>query len=234
MIGVCFCRERRSRNVELSVSAGVTRSITVRGGLLIGTALAVRSRRDGTVVRREHSKRAADARSRLVAAILHLLETRDADFLTVDVMVRAANLSRTTFYRLFPDRECALRAAADRMLADVLAGLPRLDAPLGDAEPERLRGWVAGLLDELTRRSRAWRTGDERWRRLVLSDLEQYIARLREARLVRCEAPQTIAAGVVYVLDGVLAQALHDSHESFDVTRRTTVADVAERLVFGA
>jgi AcrR family transcriptional regulator len=206
MLGVCSPCERRFGNVEMSVSADLTRSTPNRGALL-STSLAVRSQRDGTLVRREQSKRAADARSRLVTAILHLLETRDADFLTVDVMVRAAKLSRTTFYRLFPDRECALHAAADRMLADVLAGLPRLDAPLGDAEPERLRGWVAGLLDELTRRSRAWRTGDERWRRLVLADLEQYVARLREARLVRCEAPQTIAAGVVYVLDGVLAQA---------------------------
>ncbi len=209
----------------MSLSADVTQRILTREVALRAT-LAVRSRR-AVAARRVSSKRSDDARTRLISAILRLLETRDADFLTVDVMVRAADLSRTTFYRLFADRECALHAAADRMLEDVLAGLPSLDAPLGDAEPARLRGWVAGLLDELTRRSRAWRTSDERWRRLVLSDLESYIGRLREARLVRCEAPRTIAAGVVYVLDGVLAH-------TFDATSRSTVADVAERLVFGA
>lgn len=200
--------------------------------LLLRATLATRTRRPGSG--RERSKRAADARTRLIAAILLLLETRDADFLTVDVMVRAAQLSRTTFYRLFPDREGALHAAADRMLADVLAGLPRLDEPLGDAEPERFRDWVAGLLNELTRRSRAWSASDERWRGLVLADLETYIARLREARLVRCDAPSTVAAGVVYVLDGVLAHASHAAAGVFDARSRATVADVAERLVFGA
>ena len=209
----------------MSLSGDVPQRILQRDAVLRAT-LSTRSRR-AVEARHVSSKRTDDARTRLIAAILHLLETRDADFLTVDVMVRAAQLSRTTFYRLFPDREGALHAAADRMLADVLAGLPRLDAPLGDAEPARLRGWVAGLLDELTRRSRAWRTSDERWRRLVLADLEAYVGRLREARLVRCETPRTIAAGVVYVLDGVLAHA-------FDANSRSTVADVAERLVFGA
>lgn len=209
----------------MSYSGDVPQRILGRDAVL-RTTLTVRSRRDATS-RHISSKRAGDARTRLISAILHLLETRDADFLTVDVMVRAAQLSRTTFYRLFPDREGALHAAADRMLADVLAGLPSLDAPLGDAEPARLRGWVAGLLDVLTRRSRAWRTSDERWRRMVLADLEVYISRLREARLVRCDAPRTLASGVVYVLDGVLAQ-------TFDATSRSTAADVAERLVFGA
>ncbi len=203
-------------------------------GVVYSPSLIARVRCDEKLVRRARSARAADARTRLVAAILQLLETRDADFLTVDVMVRAAQLSRTTFYRLFEDREGALRAAADRMLSDVLAALPRLDEPLGDAEPERLRKWVEGLLDELTRRSRAWQTRDERWRRLVIADLETYIARLREARLVRCDAPRTIATGLVYVLDGALARALQASRDVFDAKSRATVADVAERLVFGA
>ncbi len=202
--------------------------------VVLKNALIARVRCDERVVRRARSARAADARSRLIAAILRLLETRDPDFLTVDVMVRAAQLSRTTFYRLFEDREGALRAAGDRMLVDVLASLPRLDAPLGDAEPERLREWVEGLLAELTRRSRAWRTRDERWRRLVIADLENYIVRLREARLVRCEAPRTIATGLVYVLDGALTRASHAPRDPFDASSRATVADVAERLVFGA
>jgi AcrR family transcriptional regulator len=230
--GVCLLGAPCSTGAELSVSAGTAQRIIGRD--VIPGPIAARRRVAEVGVVRRRTLRKVDSRTRLIVAILELLETRDADFLTVDVIVRAAQLSRTTFYRLFPDREGALHAAADRMLSDVLAALPRLDAPLGDAEPERLRDWVAGLLDELTRCSRAWRAGDERWRRLVLADLENYVARLREARLVRCDAPHTIAAGVVYVLDGVLAHARHASRESLDAASRATVAEVAERLVFGA
>jgi len=216
----------------LSVSAGAAQRIIGRD-VISGPIAARRRVAEVGVAARRRALRTVDSRTRLIVAILELLETRDADFLTVDVIVRAAQLSRTTFYRLFPDREGALHAAADRMLSDVFAALPRLDEALGDAEPARLRDWVAGLLDELTRCSRAWRAGDERWRRLVLADLENYVARLRDARLVRCEAPRTIAAGVVYMLDGVLAHARHAPGESLDAISRATVAEVAERLVFG-
>ncbi len=203
------------------------------GSTVIEQTLLVRACPDETLLRRADPARAADARSRLLAAILHLLETRDADILTVDVMVREAQLSRTTFYRLFEDREGALHAAADRMLVELLATLPRLDGPLGDAERTRLRAWIKGLLDALLRRSRAWCSADERWRRRVIAELETYIGRLREARLVRCDAPRTVATGVVYLLDGVLAPALLAKRNAFDGSCRAIVADVAERIVFG-
>jgi AcrR family transcriptional regulator len=211
------------RSAGLIVSGEVVQRVVVRDALVRKT-LAVRRARSGGMLRTESPPHGADARARFIAAILRLLETRDANLLTVDVIVRATRLSRTTFYRLFRDRDGALRAACDRLLADVLAGLPQLDEPLGDAEPERLRDFVAGLLDELSLRSRAWR--DARWQRVVATDLERYIGRLREARLVRCDAPRTIATGVVYVLDGMLAHA--------DPGARAIAADVAERLVFGA
>ena len=226
---VCYSRERRAYARLIVQGEGVQR--VVREGRL-RKPFVVRRTRDGRTLRRTDASKTVDARTRFLSAIVRLLETRDADLLTVDVIVRAAALSRTTFYRLFRDRDGALRAASDKLLADVLAGLPPLDEPLGEAEPERLREFVAGLLDELMLRARAWR--DARWQRLVAADLERYIGRLHEARIVRCDAPGTIASGVIFVLDGMLADATRTSRESIAMNRRTIAADVAERLVFGA
>ncbi len=192
---------------------------------------------DGTTVRRARRRVAGQARERILTAILRLIETRDVEFVTVDVVARAADLSRTTFYRQFADREAALAAAYDLLAAEVLGRLPALDVSRSPADRACLGAWVEALLSALGSRpglTRRMFLDDERWRDALLASLERYVAKLREARVVLGEAPPTIAVGIMYVLDGLLARLARGSGEALDAARIASVVRIAERLVFGA
>lgn len=192
---------------------------------------------DGTTVRRARPRKPESPRERILAAILQLIETRDVAFVTVDVVTRAADLSRTTFYRHFADRESALAAAYALLVEDVLGKLPPLDVVKRGAHRACLRAWLESLLASLSARPGLTRRvvlGDRRWRDGLLAVLESYLGKLRDARVVLGEAPRTLASGLVYVLDGLLARTLREPGEALDDACIADVVRIAERLVFGA
>src|SRR5271156_5801612 len=98
-------------------------------------------------------KRPADARDRIVTAILQLLERRDVELLTVDVIARAAHVSRGTFYRYFNGKKAALKVAIGSVYSELLAAPLPLDEPIAslDVERKRLARWLTALLETILR-----------------------------------------------------------------------------------
>ena len=203
-------------------------------------------RYDGATIRYARRRIAGEARLRFTRAIVDLLETRDVDFLTVDVIARAANSSRATFYRQFADRDCALAAAFEHLTTTVYAALPGLESRRRGGERAALRAWLDALVGALvdrrvpTRRVLAapgagtWRgAATERWRDRLAVTLEPYLVRLREAGVVRCDDPALVASGIVCLIEGLVARTIGGDCESVDRVALVDVASIAERLVFG-
>jgi AcrR family transcriptional regulator len=63
----------------------------------------------------------------IVAAVAKLLEFRDPEHVTVSVIAREAGISRSTFYRYFPDERRVFNAALLKVCNDFLLSLPSLD-----------------------------------------------------------------------------------------------------------
>jgi AcrR family transcriptional regulator len=72
----------------------------------------------------------------IVAAAARLLEFRDPEHITVSVVATEAGVSRSTFYRYFPDERNLFSAALARIGDEVIRALPRLDAvrTIGEAQ----------------------------------------------------------------------------------------------------
>src|SRR5690349_8918930 len=78
-------------------------------------------RLEGNRLLTTRTRRGSDAKTRIVDALLALVEKRDVSHLTVDVIAHAAGISRPTFYRCFPDRMGALRMATLAVVDEVVA-----------------------------------------------------------------------------------------------------------------
>ena len=63
----------------------------------------------------------------IVAAAARLLEYRDLEHVTVAVIAREAGVSRSTFYRYFPDERKVFAAALARMCDEAMRAIPPLD-----------------------------------------------------------------------------------------------------------
>lgn len=190
-------------------------------------------RHDGTTLRRVR-RRSTPARDRIVHATIELLASRDAEFLTVDVIVGAAKLSRATFYRLFPDRECALDAALAAYVESTDAGLPDLE-PLArpGGERTRLGTWVATLLERLAEHPTLLRVlvTTPAWYEPLTAVLARYLAELRARDQVACADIEQLARGIMLVIEGALVRGVLANHPSDALG---VAPAVAERLVFGA
>jgi AcrR family transcriptional regulator len=92
-------------------------------------------------------------RAQLVATALELYGTRDPEYVTVEDVTRAADVSRALFYRYFPGLD-ALRAAA---LGTVAAELvDRVGLPAGGSLRERVRAALEAFLDVAERHAPAY------------------------------------------------------------------------------
>lgn len=80
----------------------------------------------------------------IVAAAAKLLETRDAEHVTVSVIAAAAGASRSTFYRFFDNQETVLSAALIKLCDQALRAHPRLENDAGNVEEAResFRAWA--------------------------------------------------------------------------------------------
>jgi AcrR family transcriptional regulator len=82
----------------------------------------------------------------VVAAVAKLLEFRDPEHVTVSVIAREAGISRSTFYRYFPDEQRVFDAALVRICDEFLLSLPALDNSVRTTEEARatFRRWCEG------------------------------------------------------------------------------------------
>lgn len=190
-----------------------------------------------------------DVRERIVAAILQLLERRDLTHVTINVIVRAARVSRATFYRHFRGRTAALNAAFASVYGEVLEVPLRADEPLlsRDVERARLKAWVETLLGAIVRRRgfyRAMLTSDatrtERRKQLranrivVKRSLVAYLERLRAAGLAEVADPDVLAVGILCTNAGVVRVLVYDRTEAPPERLVAGAAEVVCRAVFGA
>lgn len=79
----------------------------------------------------------------VVAAVAKLLEFRDPEHVTVSVIAKEAGISRSTFYRYFPDEQNAFNAALLKICDEFLVSLPSLDNSVGTIQEARttFRRW---------------------------------------------------------------------------------------------
>lgn len=79
----------------------------------------------------------------VVAAVAKLLEFRDPEHVTVSVIANEAGISRSTFYRYFPDEQEVFNAALSQICDAFLLSLPALDDSVRTIEEARatFRRW---------------------------------------------------------------------------------------------
>jgi AcrR family transcriptional regulator len=76
-------------------------------------------------------------KSDVVAAVARLLEFRDPEHVTVSVIAKEAGISRSTFYRYFPDELKVFNAAVLQICDQYLLSLPELDNSVRTPEEAR-------------------------------------------------------------------------------------------------
>jgi AcrR family transcriptional regulator len=183
-----------------------------------------------------------DVRDRVLRAALHLLDRRDVSHLTIDVLVRAARVSRATFYRHFPGRTAALNAAIGSVYDQLLEVPLRVDEPLIsiDAERLRLRSWAETLLRAAVQRPGIHRAllSSEKLRKerakqvrinreVVLQSLVSYLNRLHAAGLIGNVVPDVLANGIICATAGVVKQLVYDR---VDMAPEVLIAGTSEMI----
>jgi AcrR family transcriptional regulator len=79
----------------------------------------------------------------VIAAVARLLESRGPEHVTVSVIAKEAGISRSTFYRYFPDERKAFNTALSKVRDEFLLSLPSLDNSVRTIEEARVtfRQW---------------------------------------------------------------------------------------------
>lgn len=91
---------------------------------------------------------ARSQRERLLDAAIDVIAEKGYAKTTIADLTKAAGISRTTFYELFPDKEACFLAAYDTA-ADVLARRVATAFESGSEWPERVRAGLEALLESL-------------------------------------------------------------------------------------
>jgi len=192
-------------------------------------------------------RRAGDARERLLDALERLLATRDFAEVTAGAIVAEAGFAHGTFYRHFRDKRDALRAALERIRAARGPTVEDLSREAGDAGEARagFRAFVVSVLRSPAEHPALFRA----YQALVLRDPEiarerrarleagtrtfaSYLARLTARGFADVPDPQSAAAAVLAMIDGLYREAVLEGNVLDDPRVRGT-ADFLERAVFG-
>jgi len=190
-------------------------------------------------IRREANRRA------IMNAVETLLDqTRYEDLRIEDVMAEAG-LTRTAFYRYFPDLESVLLAwlqtvraefeeAANRWLAlDVDPDAGILAATTGLAEVwSRHRKLLKAILDAATSGSRIQAT----WREMVRSffvPVEQRFADLAKSGRIAVAHPEETARALVWMCERYLSETFTQDLDVSVETAGVTLADIWRRVALG-
>lgn len=199
----------------------------------------------GAVSRKPRS----DTRERIIGAILQLLDTRDVSHVTIDVIIRTARVSRGTFYRYFPDKTAALTTAVETAFSQIRRAPRTLEGPIGSIEIERRRLtlWFEELMHHAVRSpgiQRAIQSSPQlRKARLeqgelshatIYDTLVSYIERLRNAGLLACDSPETLAWGIVAVINGVFKRVVHDGAATLEPALLAGGIELISRALFAA
>jgi AcrR family transcriptional regulator len=178
-----------------------------------------------TAVRRRSR---GDVRTRILAAALDVLDKRDVTHVTIDVLVRAARVSRTTFYRHFSGRTDVLSAAVDSVYDQLLEIPFSAEEPLVSAARERARlaSWIQSLLRAVVQRPGIHRVmlseksiGKERAkqaranRETVLRSLIAYLKRLDKAGIADIGDATLLANAISCMTSGVVKQLVYDRRD---------------------
>jgi AcrR family transcriptional regulator len=187
-----------------------------------------------------------NAREALLDALERLLDRLDPGDVTAAAVSVEAGLAHGTFYRYFRNRDDAIKALTERLRSARSADLGLLDAPPAGAAEARtaLRAWTAALL-----RARTEHHGVVRALFALAAQDPQMRAALRERRdgyarllagwlgglaqrgIVTLAAPETAAAVMFAMLDGIGREALA-AGEPLDESHVAVAVDLIERAVF--
>ena len=197
-----------------------------------------------TLVRRRSR---GDVRARILAAALDLLDKRDVTHVTIDVLVRSARVSRTTFYRHFSGRTAALSAAVGSVYHQLLEVPLSANEPFVSAARERARlaSWIESLLHAIVKRPgihrvmlSAEKIGKERAkqaranRETVLRSLIAYLTRLDEAGLAEVGDATLLANGISCITAGVVKQLVYDRRDCAPELLIAGASELVCRAVF--
>jgi AcrR family transcriptional regulator len=200
----------------------------------------------GTAPRRRGPEASAATRERLVAALERLLELRAFSEIGADDIATEAGVAHGTFYRHFRNKRDALIAAFERAKAEIERARPSFDEPLRDvaSERRRVRDWVGKALGTPLSRPgflRAWYatvdtdaelSASRRARREEsAAAFAAYLSALARAGLTQIERPESLAASLLTIFDGILRAAVLDSAR-IDETTVAGACDVFERAIF--
>jgi AcrR family transcriptional regulator len=181
--------------------------------------------------------------------VLNLLDKRDVAHVTVDVLVRSARVSRTTFYRHFSGRTAVLSAAVGSVYDQLLEVPLSADEPLVSAARERARlaSWVESLLRAIVQRPGIQRVmlsgekvGAERAkqartnRETVLRSLIAYLRRLDAAGIAEVGDATLLANGISCMTAGVVKQLVYDRRDCAPELLIAGASELICRAVFPA
>lgn len=190
---------------------------------------------------------AEDARARITHAIVQLLEKRDVAHVTIDVIARAARVSRSTFYRFFADKNAAILDTVDVVLNDVFRCPDKLEESISSRDDERakLAAWARDLLTTAIRfrgLRRALEASPEirvrhgKRTAVVLATVQEHMVRhfraMRDAGMIETSDPDLLGRGLAAVLQGVGKMLVSGEVELTDDVLRS-VLEVVDRAVFG-
>jgi AcrR family transcriptional regulator len=189
-------------------------------------------------------------RDGIIAATMRLLQSRDAEFVTVAVIGKTAGASRTTFYRYFSNQQEAIDAALARICDDMVRALPSIEnAPLTlQGARVQLRRWCEELAANIGR-DRALRRAllqapsaklRARIRRSLMTEdvvvyLGRFLERLKLAGFVDIEDAAATARSIKGIIVAAqLAATLLPAGHDIILPGFEEVYTLVERAIFGA
>ena len=193
-------------------------------------------------------RRSENTRERLIDALARLLETNDFADVTAGRIALEAGVAHGTFYRYFPDKHAALRAAAQRVRDEVDRLFPSFESPLGTPAEERAR--VSNWIESVVRASLEFPGVMRAWYPVVAADpamreqrqakkaanvaaLARYFDRLVAAGIIEAANTTELASALSILLFGVFRNVVTDGAVLDEATIAGTLA-VFDRAIFQA
>jgi AcrR family transcriptional regulator len=189
-------------------------------------------------------------RNDIIAATARLLQTRNPEHITVDVLAAGAGASRSAFYRHFRNQQEAMDAAMLHMADEGLHDLPPLDQKPRDLHEAKgmLREWCEGLARSSWRRSllqRLLRQPFDKKIRLRMkcsqnrASLERplalFLEHLNDAGFAMIEDPPALVRAIKGMhLASRVATVLTKPAHDLPLAESEEVYRLIERAVFGA
>jgi AcrR family transcriptional regulator len=186
----------------------------------------------------------------IIQAILKLLDKRDVSHISIGVIARAAGVSRSTFYRRFPNKNAALTVAFETALGESrkTREYSLITEPIQSAafERKRLGEWIEAILRNSvrspgvqramssSRELHALRQRNSRENHAeVHGSLVVYLRRLRAAGLIDAGSAEALADGIQCVISGIFKRTVYDHELSNEPALLAAGIELVCRALFG-